>query len=60
MFGEPPQKWQRVELSLEFRDAVAAEVMGKNLKKTLLNGIAHFCPKRGCKSHYIHVLLDRL
>lgn len=32
MFGEPPQKWQRVELSLEFRDAVAAEVMGKNLK----------------------------
>ena len=32
MVGEPPQKWQRVDLSLEFRDAVAAEIMAKNLK----------------------------
>ena len=32
MVGEPPQKRQRVDLSLEFRDAVAAEIMAKNLK----------------------------
>lgn len=32
MVGGPPQKRQRVDLSLEFRDAVAAEIMAKNLK----------------------------
>ena len=47
MFGEPPQKWQRVELSLEFRDAVAAEVMGKNLKKTLIKWDSPLLSQKG-------------
>ena len=32
MVGEPPQKWQRVDLSLEFHHADAAEIMAENLK----------------------------